>query len=226
MSNIKGRGGRSIIDQVYHSLRVANTELPIDAVEALGRIAHHLLSKDGDYPALLDFLSYYGTKYLSADILSAVACSRIQFERVVELGCGSGWTSNVISTRYGVPRLKTDNRQWSKDIVVIDLENVNGITHFKEMLVPNDLIVLSDVIHCLNLPTRSKLLYELIDYDVLVLEYLPERTTYTKSYSKQIRSKGCVPVNRRDMMQLGEGREIFNRQCVSHELYIYRKRIG
>jgi len=221
MINSKGRSERSIIDQVYHSLRVANTELSIDAVEALGQMARHLLSKDGDYPALLNFLTYYGNRYILDDVVGAI--KGLRFDRIVELGAGTGWLSSGLGKEYGVDTIQTDSRKWPGIEWVVDVETTDGLAILTRNLKSTDLVIMCDVIHCINVEKRLDLMDCLSNNDAVILEYLPERISFMRSYSKQIRAKGCAPVNRDDMLSIRQGRQVSITHTPSHEIYIYRK---
>ena len=224
MTNTKGRGERVIIDAIYHQLRTANTDVSSEGKVALERMARHLLSEDGEYPALLDFLAYYGAKYVLQDVINAIIHEDLKFNRVIELGAGYGWLSEGIGKCFKVDYVKTDSRGWPGIHRVIDIESVRGLWELSTKLVPTDLVVMSDVIHCLEPEKRVTLMSTLKHNDVVVVEYLPTNTAHMRSFNKQIRAKGCIPVNRDDMMKLaGEKRTVVGYPTSSHEIYIYEK---
>ena len=221
--SIKGRTKRTIIDQVYHQLRIANTELSDNERVELLYIAIHLLSKEGDYPSLLHFLSYYGSKFVIDDVVQLVGISGIKFNRIIELGAGFGWLSKGLGEKFKVEYIQTDSRKWGNIRQVIDIETAQGIQELKNNLLPTDLIVMSDVIHCIKPGKRQSLIDSFPNNDILVLEYLPRNAAQMRSFTKQIRLKGCVPLDRNDMLSLTPRRRFINRSTSSHEMYIYIK---
>ncbi len=184
---------REEIDQLYHQLRRVCTESDGLEKNALHGLASHLLSHKGDYTGLLSFLDYYGAEYVLPDIkkllMQAASKTGFDFMRVVELGAGFGWLGRGLSTAFSVPALLCDGRQWTGIDVVADIESTNGIKRILDELLPGDLIVMADVLHCLDNPAH--VLSHFCKYPMLIVEYRHINQDYMDSYNAQIAKFGC-----------------------------------
>ena len=183
------------IDEFYHILRQLNLEDDLVQKEAVSGIVSHLMDSEGDYVGLLRFLSYYGDKYvlpLAIDFLKDKA-SKFEFTRVVELGAGFSWLSRGLGNAFNVPTLTADKRQWVFIDVVADIETQQGVERVISELKDGDLIVMCDLLHCLDDP--QKVMGHFSRWPKLVLEYNPRYTHYKESYDAQIKAKGCKVVD-------------------------------
>lgn len=185
------------IDELYHNLRelyVTNDVLQKEAIEGL---ITHLSKPSGNYDGLLRYLNYYGEKYTLPSVLIfmqrlAFPHKTNQYTRVVELGAGTGWLGRGLAKAFNVPVLLVDKRQFYCIDIVADIEAVNGRKRVLDALLPGDLIVASELLHCLDNP--EKVMESFTKYDILAVEYWPEKNSYRISYNKQISSLGCTPV--------------------------------
>ena len=190
------------LDELYHNLRELCLTEDLVQKEAIEGIVSHLTAPNGDYAGLLRFLSYYGEKYILrvAVIMLQSTAPPVKFDRVVELGAGFGWLARGISNNYDqLPTLLVDKRQWAFTDIIADVETNNGSKRVLDELKSGDLIVMSELLHCLDNP--EDLLRQLTAWPLLIVEYDPENRSYRNSYSAQIAKYGCKPVNNiRDML--------------------------
>lgn len=185
---------REQMDEFYHQLRVLNQENDIQQKEAIMGITSHLaqpLASRGDYIGLLRFLSYYGERFLLPDILSLL--KRGTFTRVVEFGAGFGWLGRGISNAFGVPALFIDKRQYVFTDIVADVETIQGRERVLEALNDGDLIVASELLHCLDSPINVMATFA--EWPALIVEFNPSNVAYKESYINQISSFGCSIIN-------------------------------
>ena len=188
-------------DQLYHSLReVFNSRDPLEKAAARGITRHLFGHVGGNYRGLLDFSTYYGERFLLVAACNAVAGQKLKFGRIVEFGAGMGWLSKGMGRCFEVPNLQIDKRDWTPGTMIADLEAEEGIRAVLEVLRPDDLIVMSDFLHCLDSP--GKIMTEFSSWDMLTLEYLPRSQTYSSSYVAQLRKFGATPF--RSKVQLDE----------------------
>jgi len=184
---------REELDFLYHDLRKLCVTNDITQKEAVGGIVSHLTKPSGDYNGLLRFLDYYGEKYVlptAVDILH-LHNSAAQFSRIVELGSGLGWLGRGLSGEFDVPTLFCDKRQWMFTDVVADIESKNGIKRVLDELEDGDLIVMSELIHCIDDP--HKVFEPFTRWPILVIEYNPKDKEFKRSYDAQIEKFNCEP---------------------------------
>jgi len=181
------------IDQLYHLLRLVSNEGDSHLNASIIGLTKHLLD-GGDYPGLLRFLQFYGETFLSDAVSSIIKEEDIRFERVVEIGAGFGWMSRGISARHGLlPCVLVDKRQWSSIDELIDLETEAGVNRLLSILKPNDLIVMSEFLHCISDPI--KLMYKLEPWDKLIIEYMSVNKDFQESYDEQVSRYGCCSID-------------------------------
>jgi len=183
------------IDLLYHLLRKVHNSNDPELIESVSALSKHLLC-GGDYPSLLKFLSYYGTNFLLEDIIPIMRDIKQEekFERVVEFGCGYSWLSLGLYPYLDyVPTWKIDKRNWSLVDLVADLETTSGQQKVLDTLKPNDIIIMSEFIHCLDDPYNVMLPFK--KWPKVVIEYMPTYPPdFSISYMEQISKYGCSPV--------------------------------
>jgi len=183
---------KEFIDELYHQLRLLSMQEDTPQKEALEGITSHLTSPGGNYVGLLRFLNYYGEKYIlpkAIELLWPSTCfSTLKFNRVVDVGAGFGWLGLGISRHFNIPLVMVDKRQWPLIDVVADIETVNGAKRIQDELKPGDLIVMSELIHCLQDPASLNIFSH---HQKLVVEYCPSNGDYMGSYNFQIARLGC-----------------------------------
>lgn len=200
------------VDELYHLLRVASSiseegaaivldGKPIDPktgltpqeeVGVLYGLCRHLLA-GGDYAALVRFSQYYGERFLLGPTHSAIGKMGWTFTRVVEFGAGLGWLGRGLAAKFGpLPTLFIDKRSWVLIDVVADLETEEGRSRVLSLLMDGDLIVMSDLLHCLDNP--REVMGDFARWPMAILEYSPTRQDYGHSYSAQISRYGAKPI--------------------------------
>lgn len=180
------------LDELYHNLRELYLTDDIPQKEAVMGIVSHLTQPPGDYAGLLRFLNYYGEDYILPPALNLLSFSGNLFTRVVELGAGFGWLGRGISNAFNVPPIFVDKRQYTLIDIVADIETKNGAKRVLDELEEGDLIVMSELLHCLDEP--GKVLKPFSKWPMLVVEYFPESTSYRTSYNAQVGRFGCKTI--------------------------------
>jgi len=179
------------IDRLYHLLRkVSNTtERNSPLPNMIYGLSRHLLA-GGDYLSLIQFLSYYGETFLVEPVTKALKESGWKFDRVVELGAGLGWLGRRIAINYdNCPALFVDKRPWTMIDLVADIETPEGMTQVLNTLKQDDLIVMSEFVHCLNNPIE--VLEQFSRWPKLIIEYQSENLEHHESYTRQIQRYGA-----------------------------------
>ena len=178
-------------DHYYHELRKLSLTDDLIQKEAIVGITTHLTKPGGDYQGLLRFLAYYGELFILPDVIAFLEFNRtLKFNRVVELGAGFGWLGRGLSTNFNIPAVYVDKRQFTSIDIVADIESVNGRQRVLDILKDGDLIVMSEVLHCLNEP--ADVMSSFAKWPKLVIEYQPVNQDFKKSYEEQIRKLGCT----------------------------------
>jgi hypothetical protein len=189
------------IDELYHSLRLLYLSNDEEQKQAILGIVSHLskpYSLGGDYAGLLQFLSWYGNMFLVDRVCDIIRESRLKFTRVVELGAGLGWLGRALALEFcDSNALFVDKRQYALIDVVADLESKNGMKRVLDEMKAGDLVVMSELLHCLDNP--AGVIRSFSSYPVLAIEYspkdeIPEALSYKKSYNEQISGLGCEPI--------------------------------
>lgn len=181
------------VDEYYHDLRMLYLSSDVQQKEAILGITTHLTTPEGDYNGLLRYLAWYGESYLLPEVLGVLHQSNVKFSRIVDFGAGLGWLGRGIADGYkGLPTLFVDKRQWVLTDIIADLETTNGRDRVLDALQPGDIIVMSELLHCLDNP--EKVLKPFEKWPMLVVEYSAWSSRYMQSYNEQIAKFGCVPV--------------------------------
>lgn len=184
------------LDELYHNLRELCITDDLIQKEAVAGIVSHLTEPKGDYRGLLRFLSYYGEEYILPDAIKLLKASSprlFSFSRVVELGAGFAWLGRGISDAFGqLPTVFIDKRQYVFTDVVADFETIQGSKRVLDVLKEGDLIVMSELLHCLDDPQKT--LRPFTKWPMLVVEYMPLSAAYHDSYNTQIQKFDCKPV--------------------------------
>ncbi len=180
-------------DQLYHLLRVVSNSPDEEEHAAAAGIATHLISGEagGYYRGLLTYLSFYGKRFLLEPVCKAITVRKLEFKRVVEFGAGTGWLADGISEHFKTLHLKIDKRQWTARTMPADLETKEGIDSVLGILRPDDLIVMSDFLHCLDNPTMTMANFP--DWNTVVLEYVPYSSAHMRSYKTALERFGAKP---------------------------------
>lgn len=185
------------IDELYHQLRLLYITDDIPQKEAIMGLVSHLTKPSktqGDYVGLLRFLTYYGEQFLLKKVYKAILLCNLRCERVVDLGAGFGWLGRGISNLAGgLPNLFVDKRQWPLVDVVADVETQSGRERVLDELKPNDLIVMGELLHCLEDPAKA--LQPFSRWPMVAVEYYPEhKENHRDSYETQIKWFNCTPI--------------------------------
>ncbi len=197
------------MDELYHLLREISNG-PEDYTKGfplqhyiLG-MTRHLLGK-GDYLALVQYLSYYGEKYLIEPVCNAIQRKEWKLERVVEFGAGLAWLCRGISYRLGyLQTLAIDKRPWTMTDLIADLETPVGRGKVLTELHESDIIVMSEFLHCLDNP--KEVMENFSAWPMVVLEYCPSNPEYKHSYDTQIKRYGAKPINVEEYQEIFPGR--------------------
>lgn len=186
---------RNQLSELYHNLRELCVTGDVPQKEAIMGITAHLTQPQGDYVGLLRFLSYYGERYISEEVVKLLHYNKhlFEFSRIVELGAGFGWLGRGISNAYGqMPVRFVDKRQWVFTDIVADIETKNGVKRVLDELKEGDLIVMSELIHCLD--NQEETLRPFTKWPILVVEYWSTNPDYQESYDAQIKKFDCKPM--------------------------------
>lgn len=183
------------LDELYHNLRELSVTSDGLQKDAIIGIVSHLTQSGGDYTGLLRFLSYYGENYILPEVRKVLNShfSTGGFSRVVEFGAGFGWLGRGISNGLGfLPVVFVDKRQYLFTDIVADLEAKNGAKRILDELRSGDLIVMSELLHCLDDPEKALRPYT--KWPMLAVEYWPTSKDYRESYNAQVERFYCKPI--------------------------------
>ena len=188
---------RNEVDQLYHHLRTLRLQGSYEQKQAVRGITLHLTSEAGDYPELLTFLDYYGRVYLLPKVVKALQTHKnfFQFDHIVEIGAGTGWLGRGLTTILELESLAVlvDKRQFTLIDIVADVETPQGQARVCDELRPNDLIVMSEALHCFSNPRNVIKRFE--SWPMVVIEYSPINISYKTSYEKQLSLYGASPIS-------------------------------
>jgi len=213
------------IDQLYHQLRLLNVKDDILQKEAVAGIVSHLTDTHGDYTGLLRFLSYYGERFILPKVVEVLTSGPsqytprlpiINFSRVIDIGAGFGWLGRGISNAFGLlPAVFVDKRQWILTDIVADIETTNGVKRILDILRDGDLIVMAEVLHCLENPTDTMQCFS--KWPKLVVEY-SAKTDYQLSYEAQIKKFGCKQIS--DIRSVFPAAQIVTECLDTHNIWL------
>jgi len=194
------------IDELYHLLRVASNSDDQDERSTLFGISKHLLA-GGDYLSLVQFSRYYGERFLLGPTRDAILKTDWHTDRVVEFGAGLGWLGRGLAAQLGFrPCLFVDKRQWTMIDVIADLETEQGIQKVLSTMKDGDLIVMSDLLHCLEDP--KAIMSHFSDWPTAILEYCPIDADRLESYITQIERYGANPLLPTDLVGVFPNRKV------------------
>jgi len=198
---------------------VLNLTNDVQQKEAIRGITSHLTDPGGDYNGLLKYLAWYGESFLLPEVLDVLHQSKAKFSRVVAFGAGLGWLGRGIANGHGgLPALFVDKRQWVLTDIIADLETTNGRQRVLDALQPGDIIVMSELLHCLDNPEKMLKLFE--KWPMLVVEYSAWSARYMQSYNQQVAKFGCIPVS--SLGRIFPGRRISSRAVEPYKIaFIY-----
>lgn len=190
------------LDELYHLLRVASNHASntmvktglsdLEVIDTIGGLSKHLLA-GGDYPALIKFSMYYGRRFLLKPTYEAIEHTSWQFDRIIELGAGTGWLGRGLSAELDLlPCVFIDKRPWVLIDTIADLETKEGRQEVLGLLKDGDLLVMADLLHCLKTPKEIMSCFS--KWPMAILEYCSTDTEYMESYTTQIARYGANPV--------------------------------
>lgn len=222
---------KEFYDQFYHLLRVHSNEMARsedpEETQAMRGITNHLLSSKGEYVGLLQFLSYYGKKYIAPQVTAilddSVRIGHLESpKRIVDFGAGLGWLSDHLSYHLSrlenpVPNIKIDKRQWFGIDIVADVESSNGLLRILDALKEGDLIVMCEFLHCIT--NGNYLMDKLGKYPVVIIEYFSGRADYQDSYKTQIVRFGAESIPKYDFTS--NRKLIYERDAEPYYIWLY-----
>ena len=211
-------------DELYHLLRVASNSTPSGAFynqEVVYGLAKHLLA-GGDYLSLIKFSSQYGKRFLLRPACDVVMVSDLHPSRIVEFGGGTSWLSRGLGVKLGlVPTLSVDKRPWSMINIVADLETEVGRAKVLSQMKTGDLIVMSELLHCLDDP--QVVLDYFCNWPMLIIEYMPSNEQYAESYREQTERFGCNLISQAHLEQdLLYGKEFTIKRVEPHVIVLVK----
>ena len=180
------------IDQLYSNLRyLSYTEEP-EWKKAISDLTNYLLG-DGHYESLVNFESQYGKYFLLPHFINIACRMEASIRRVVDLGCGLGWLGDGLHKALDLelPPLLVDKRPWTKDCFIFDLEQEDLCKLFDEYIKEDDLIVCSELIHCLDNVSKLRLIDTIKNYSFIICEFGCSDRRLAETYDHQCILKGC-----------------------------------
>jgi len=179
-------------DNLYHQLRQLSVGDDSKMKNGILHLTRYLLESES-YLDLLHYESAYGSQYLFPTVRTIASCFEPFPHRVVDLGCGLGWLGDMLTASLNLPRpgLFIDKRQWLSSITVYDLEKEGPNRLFKEYVKLTDLVVMSELFHCLDNETQVNLIHCLKPHSFIIVEYGSRYPDYLASYDAQCSLKGC-----------------------------------
>lgn len=187
-------------------LAVILKDRPGDRDQLLGYGQFLLGEKPRNYYQLADFLEWYGTRYLLPDIRNILLKHEFTIEQVIELGPGTGWLINSLSSifpkttlRMGIdkrtalyqkaPGVKLRNFDLEKDPTVLYSFSVE----FKSLIIANHFL------HCVDNP--DKIIYSGSGSPWLVIEPLEENDTFPY-WTEQMKLFGSTPLKEHELAKM------------------------
>lgn len=141
-------------------------------------ISSDIVKTFGDYTGARSYLNELGAKLILPTALSImdILAPPLEFTRVVELGAGFGWMGRGISSYYKLPYLSVDLSDYAPVDIIADIESPQGQRVITDRLLPLDLIVMSEVIHCLKDPISA--MKPFWAWPMVVIEFWPAAISY------------------------------------------------
>ncbi len=204
------------VDELYHLLRVVSNMKDTGAagmewfvqeeIDTIYGITRHLLA-GGDYLALVKFCAYYGRRFLLQRVCDKLTETGWNPSRIVDLGAGLGWLGRGVATHFEtVPCLLVDKRPWALIDIVANLETEEGLNKVLSVMKDGDLIVASDLLHCLDDP--KGIMSQFSKWPMAILEYCPTDIEYATSYSTQLKRYGATSIEPDDFAGVFPGRKV------------------
>ncbi len=184
------------IDELYYLLREVsnegNRQQSTEITDAIYGLAGHLLAGK-DYLRLIQYLRYYGEKFLVKPTYEAILEKGWEPARFVELGAGLGWLCRGLASKFKVKNVLTvDKRPWMAIDVLADLETSEGIIEVYDKLMVGDVIVMSDFLHCVETPEDILRAYP--GYPMAILEHMPRDNRRRAQIQEQLKRYGSNPI--------------------------------
>lgn len=185
------------MDELYYLMREvsneANRQQTTELSDAVYGLAGHLLA-GGDYLRLIQYSRYYGEKYLLQPTYEAILEKGWVPGRFVEFGAGLGWLCRGLAVMFKVKdALTVDKRPWTSIDVLADLELGSGMWKVDTYLKDGDVIVMSDLLHCVDNPRGIMSAFPV--YPMAILEYMPTNKVWASNYREQIARYGGSPID-------------------------------
>ena len=164
-------------------------------------LCNHLL-QGPDYDKLATFLAWYQEKFFTNKVINYLSMRGWKINRVLDVGSGKSSLGKSIGESFGVEVITVDKRREFEPKWVLDIENVYHRGILKDNIKENDLLVFSQLWHCIENP--REILSELSFSYWAVIEPDIDDLLFGKSWKEQLELFGCNPLTK------GEIIEIFN----------------
>ncbi len=205
---------REDYDSLYHLLRKLSNSDDEKGKRAIEGIFYHL-SYGPDYEKLLAYAGFYGVRFLLPEVLELITTRPnllySQESRIVDIGCGLGWLGAGIAGELNLSSVFIDKRTNSvlgtlslpnkPSVYFADLETIEGMKILKGILMPGDLIVMCDFLHCIGNP--EALLRMLAPWPKVILEYTGSGdASILSSYFRQLTRYGATAYSPEHLMHM------------------------
>ena len=105
--------------------------------------------------------------------------------------------------------------------IVADLETEVGRAKVLSQMKTGDLIVMSELLHCLDSP--QVVLDYFCDWPMLIIEYMPSNEQYAESYREQTERFGCNVISQAHLEQdLLYGKEFTIKRVEPHVIVLVK----
>ncbi|GAH60696.1 unnamed protein product, partial [marine sediment metagenome] len=102
--------------------------------------------------------------------------------------------------------LFVDKRMWALTDLIADLETDQGLEEILTVMKDSDLIVMADLLHCLDDP--KGIMSQFSKWPMAILEYCPTNMDYASSYSTQIKRYGAASIEPESFAGMFPGRKV------------------
>jgi len=179
------------LDTLYHLLRAVSNDKDRVQYNAIRGLTNHLLSV-GDYSGLNCFLEFYGTNFLSPSLAGITKDFVVSCERIIDLGSGNNWLAKDLTKSLHLAKdpLMFDKRPWTPEVILADIETVEGREKVLQYLVDGDVIVGCNLLHCLDNPEGC--LQAFYSWPIFLAEYYPSSIESAASLKIQLRRYGAI----------------------------------